>query len=218
VIDEYLDREGHSSWQALVGWVSRTHTAHTRLARGVPVCPLVSPRNGCRTSPSNRFSDRDAAPARGISHDMRVRAGGEAGISVAEVLGELVERTTLVEEQGGAGVAEVVAPEVGEGGPLERWYPDAPAPSSAYASAGRRPSYASTLTSAAFSGSSCARMTSTVSGVRASIVCERLCASRRVPTTGFQASRRHSTARCKTPWRSPSVRFTVGTPAPSTRI
>jgi len=47
---------------------------------------------------------------------------------VAEVLGDLVECAALVEEERGAGVAEVVAAEVGDGGALERGDPDAPSP------------------------------------------------------------------------------------------
>jgi len=47
---------------------------------------------------------------------------------VAEVLGDLVQRAALVEEQGRAGVTEVVAAEVGDAGALERGDPDAPPP------------------------------------------------------------------------------------------
>jgi hypothetical protein len=56
----------------------------------------------------DRFTDRDAPPSRGVAHDVRVRARGEAGVGVAEVLGDLVERGAFVEEQRGAGVAEVL--------------------------------------------------------------------------------------------------------------
>jgi NADPH-dependent 2,4-dienoyl-CoA reductase/sulfur reductase-like enzyme len=45
-------------------------------------------------------------------HDVCVGAGGEAGVGVAEVLGDLGERAAFVEEQRGAGVAEVVAAKV----------------------------------------------------------------------------------------------------------
>jgi hypothetical protein len=47
---------------------------------------------------------------------------------MAEVLGHLVERAAFVEKQCCAGVAEVVAAEVGDAGPLERGHPDASAP------------------------------------------------------------------------------------------
>jgi hypothetical protein len=47
---------------------------------------------------------------------------------VAEVLGHLVERAALVEEQRGAGVAEVVAAEIGHASALEGRDPDAPPP------------------------------------------------------------------------------------------
>src|ERR1043166_7320067 len=57
-----------------------------------------------------------------------VRAGGEAGVGVAEVLGHFVERPPFVEKQGRAGVAKVVTPEVGDAGTLERRDPDAAAP------------------------------------------------------------------------------------------
>src|SRR4051794_28726102 len=40
--------------------------------------------------------------AGGVADDVRIGARGEAGISVAEVLGDLVERAALVEEQRGA--------------------------------------------------------------------------------------------------------------------
>jgi hypothetical protein len=44
------------------------------------------------------------------------------------VLGDLVERAAFVEEQCGAGVAEVVAAEVGDAGALECGDPDAASP------------------------------------------------------------------------------------------
>ncbi|HEX5174680.1 MAG TPA: hypothetical protein VFV91_11120 [Gaiellaceae bacterium] len=47
---------------------------------------------------------------------------------MSEVLGDLVQRAALVEEERGAGVAEVVAAEVGDAGALERGDPDAAAP------------------------------------------------------------------------------------------
>ncbi|HEX3686911.1 MAG TPA: hypothetical protein VHU60_04945 [Gaiellaceae bacterium] len=47
---------------------------------------------------------------------------------MAEVLGDFVERASLVEEQGRAGVAEVVAAEVRDARALERGDPDAPPP------------------------------------------------------------------------------------------
>jgi tetratricopeptide (TPR) repeat protein len=53
---------------------------------------------------------------------------GEAGVAVAKVLGDLVQRAAFVDEQRGAGVAEVVAPEVGDAGALESGDPDAAAP------------------------------------------------------------------------------------------
>jgi hypothetical protein len=62
------------------------------------------------------------------THDVGVRARRETGIGVAEVLGDLVERPPFVKEQRCAGVAEVVAAEVGNPGALERWNPDAAAP------------------------------------------------------------------------------------------
>lgn len=47
---------------------------------------------------------------------------------MTEVLGDLVQRASLVQEQRRAGVAEVVAAEVGEPGALERRDPDASTP------------------------------------------------------------------------------------------
>jgi hypothetical protein len=47
---------------------------------------------------------------------------------VAEVLGDLVDRAPFVEEQRGAGVAEVVGAEVRHAGALERGDPDASTP------------------------------------------------------------------------------------------
>jgi hypothetical protein len=47
---------------------------------------------------------------------------------VAEVFGDLVQCAALVEEQGRAGVAEVVAAEVRDAGELERGNPDSAAP------------------------------------------------------------------------------------------
>src|SRR4051812_11230194 len=41
------------------------------------------------------------------------------GVRMADVLGDLVERAALVEEQRGARVAKVVAPEVGDAGAVE---------------------------------------------------------------------------------------------------
>src|SRR4051794_15450644 len=58
---------------------------------------------------------------------MGVGARGEAGVGVAEVLGDLVECSALVEKQGGAGVAQVVAAEVGDASALECRNPN-PAP------------------------------------------------------------------------------------------
>jgi hypothetical protein len=77
---------------------------------------------------ADRFTDRDAPSSRGVAHDVRVGAGGEAGIGVAEVLGDLVERPAFVEEQRRAGVAKVVAAEVGNTGALERRDPDSATP------------------------------------------------------------------------------------------
>jgi hypothetical protein len=54
-----------------------------------------------------------------------VGAGSEARIGVAEVLGDLVECAALVQEQGGAGVAQVGSRDAGA---LERGDPDAPSP------------------------------------------------------------------------------------------
>ena len=65
---------------------------------------------------------------RGVAHHVCVGARGEAGVAVAEVFGDFVQRAALVEQQRGAGVAEVVAAEVGDAGALERGDPDAPAP------------------------------------------------------------------------------------------
>ena len=47
---------------------------------------------------------------------------------MTEVLCDLVERAALVEEQGGAGVAKVVAAEVHNTRALERGDPDTPPP------------------------------------------------------------------------------------------
>jgi hypothetical protein len=38
----------------------------------------------------------------GVAHDVRVGARGEAGVGVAEMLGDFVERAALVEQQRGA--------------------------------------------------------------------------------------------------------------------
>src|SRR5262249_10330186 len=71
---------------------------------------------------------RDAAAAGGVAHDVGVGARGEAGVGVPEVLGNLVERAALVEQQRRAGVAKVVATEVRHAGAPERRGPDTPAP------------------------------------------------------------------------------------------
>ena len=85
-----------------------------------------SPRSS-RARPADRFTDRDAPSGR-VAHDVRVGAGGKAGIGVAEMLGYLVQRPPLVEQQRRAGVAQVVAAEVGDAGPLERRNPDSSPP------------------------------------------------------------------------------------------
>jgi hypothetical protein len=68
---------------------------------------------------ADRLGDRDAAAARGVAHDVRVGAGGEAGVGVAEVLRDLVQRAALVEQQRGAGVAEVVEADRRQAGLLQ---------------------------------------------------------------------------------------------------
>lgn len=89
------------------------------------------PGSGRRGLPGvcgERRHGRRDAPASGVAHDVCVGACGEAGVAVAKVLGDLVQRAAFVDEQRGAGVAEVVAAEVGDAGALESGDPDAAAP------------------------------------------------------------------------------------------
>jgi hypothetical protein len=81
-----------------------------------------------RSAGADRFSDRDAPPPGGVPHHVGVDAGGEAGVRVAEMLGDVVQRAPLVEEQRGAGVAEVLTAQVGDVNAPERRNPRAPPP------------------------------------------------------------------------------------------
>ena len=82
---------------------------------------------GGGTACADRFTNRDAPPG-GVAHDVCVGAHGEAGVGVAEVLVDFVERASLVEQQRGAGVPQVVAAEVRKPCALERGNPDAASP------------------------------------------------------------------------------------------
>jgi len=59
---------------------------------------------------------------------VRIGVGSEARVGAAEVVGDLVDRAALIDEQGCAGVAEVVGAKVGDAGVLERGDPDPAAP------------------------------------------------------------------------------------------
>ena len=63
-----------------------------RVVRGGQAPTTRLTRDSCS---GDRAGDRHAAPLRGVAHDVRVGAGGEAGVGVAEVLGDLVQRCGL---------------------------------------------------------------------------------------------------------------------------
>src|SRR5204862_33190 len=91
--------------------------AQNVVAQTPPSAPTPAPATPATTTPPCA-----------VPHDVGVGARGEARVGVAEVLGDLVERAAFVEEQGGAGVAQVVAAEVGNAGALECRDPDPPPP------------------------------------------------------------------------------------------